>query len=146
MPRFGWLDDEQLIQDRMYSEVPKESRELLEQVKQIEGGLSLLLFLAANSNKLMSIDDIAYHLDRPMPQVGSSLSALVDIDVARWLDVAGHAFFGLTANPDRRVLVNALVAWQALWQDRMARIEQVVNGASQKRPPGDAARLARSGD
>jgi hypothetical protein len=146
MPRFEWLDDEQLIQDRMYSEVPAATRELLDQVRQIDGGLPLLRFLAANSNKLMSIDDIAYHLDRPLTQVGGSLAALVKIDVARWLDFAGHAFFGLTANVDQRSLVNALVDWQAQWQERVARIEQVLEGMPQTQMPADAASLAGSGD
>jgi hypothetical protein len=146
MPRFEWLDDEQLIQDRMYSEVPAATRELLDQVRQIDGGLPLLRFLAANSNKLMSIDDIAYHLDRPLTQVGGSLAALVKIDVARWLDFAGHAFFGLTANVDRRKRVDSLVEWQAQWHQRVARIEQVLNGPPEERQPGNAARLARSGD
>ena len=145
MLRLGWLDDEQLIQERMYSEVPKALRALLMQVRDIDGGLPLLQFLAVNSNKLMSIDDIAYHLDRPAAQVGASLSALVELQVARWLDIAGHAFFGLTADVERRRLVNALVEWQTQWQERVARIEHVLNGQPRARLPEDPAQLAQSG-
>lgn len=134
MPQLQWLDDEQLIHDRMLEELEKRMQNMLNQLRGIDGGLALLNFLYANANTLMTIEDIAYFLKQPHTVVERNLYTLVDLGLARWTNVVGLTFFGLTADPERRQLVRDLFDWQKRWQARLARIESVIEGKAQPSP------------
>jgi len=134
MPQFQWLDDEQLVQDLMLRDLGQQVRDLFDQVRALDGGFPLLRFLAANANTLMTIEDIAYFLKKQIAEVEPSLFAMVDIGLARYADVVGLAFFGLTSDPARRQRVRELCDWQDRWNTCLARIGDRFNGKARPLP------------
>jgi hypothetical protein len=133
MPQSYWLDDEQFIQDAMFEGVAKHVQELFDQVGALDVGFALLHFLDANANSFKTADDIAYHLKHPQATVEPSLRALVELGLASQVDAAGMAFFGLTADLERRQLLHELCAWQDHWYARLARVERVLRGKARHR-------------
>lgn len=122
MPKFQWLDDEQSFHDRMLEGMEQQVRDLFDQLYRLDDGLPLLRFLDANANTLMTIEDIAYFLQRPRLALEPCLYTLVDMGLARWVKVAGLTFFGLTSDRERRQLARDLVSWQDHWRAHMVRI------------------------
>ena len=131
MPQLHWLDDEQLTQAAMFEGVEMQVRELFDQVLALEIGFALLRFLDAHANSFKMVDDIAYHLKQSQETVEASLCALVGLGLVSRVDAAGMAFFGLTANPERRNLLRELCAWQDHWHARIARVEHVLGVSAQ---------------
>jgi hypothetical protein len=153
MPQFQWLDDDQRTQDWMLEGMAESVEEVFDQVRALEGGLPLLGFLAAHAHSLQTSDDIAYHLNQAPAAVAHASQSLMALGLARQVDVRDLTFFSLMADPERGRLVRELVAWQALWTTRQARIERVINGPaltrgkspivewSHKASPTDTSRL-----
>ncbi len=144
MPQFQWLDDEQLIHDQMFEELPRQVRNLVDEVNACEGGLTLLRLLDLNSKTLKTLDDIAKDLGQPQPTVEKSLYALLDAGLVRWVNLAGLVFFGITDDPERRELVRVLWDWQDRWHARLARIERVIDGKRRSRISLEGLRPDRS--
>jgi len=128
MPQFQWLDDDQRTQDWMLEGMVESVQGVFEQVRALDGGLPLLGFLAAHAHSLQTSDDIAYHLNQAPAVVAQDLQSLVALGLARQVDMLDLTFFGMMTDPERGGLVRELVAWQALWTTRQARIERVING------------------
>ncbi len=129
MPLFQWLNDEQLIQESIIKEMPERTRELFEQVAELDGGVPLLRLLDSNPNTLKSLDDLAYNLHQPESTVANTLHALVNLGLVRWVNVAGLGFFGLTTDWNGRETVRQICAWQDRWHARLARLGRMVDGA-----------------
>ncbi|MCL4487735.1 MAG: hypothetical protein M1570_06340 [Chloroflexi bacterium] len=139
MPQFQWLNDERLVQDRVFQEMPKRVRHLFDQVSACDGALPLLRMLEANPNTFKTLEDLAYSVQQPPPAIETNLYTMVNLGLVQWMNVAGLIFFGLTSSPEQRQLVHDLCAWQDRWYDRLAHIEQVINGTAWPRPePQDA--------
>lgn len=128
MAEYQWLDDESHLQKIVLNELDARARGLFAQVSTLTCGCRLLRFLEANANKLMTVDDIAYHLIEPYTTVARALYALVDLGLAREVEAAGLFLYSVTADPVQRQLVCDLCAWQDRWHARLVGIERVING------------------
>ncbi len=128
MTPLQWLDDERLVQDIVLAEAENHVRDLYNQLQVLDGGFELLFFLATKGNSLMTVEDIAYFVKRPFPEVKSSLEAMVDLGLLRRTDIVGLSFFGITADSEWQQSVRDLCAWRTAWRARMDRIQSVIDG------------------
>ncbi len=133
------FDDENTLREFVFDDAPERVRDLIERVSALDSGLALLRFLHVNANSLMTIDDLAYHLQTPQTAVASTLSALLGLGLVQWVDVAGLAFFGITSDPDARRLADDVCHWQDRWHTRLEHIERLVDGAAEARFSVDPA-------
>ncbi len=123
-----WLDDESHTQELVLDELEPRARQLFSQIRAFDCGCLLLRFLEAHAHRLMTIDDIAYHLVEPDAVVEQSLYAMIDLGLARRVGLAGLSLFGFTMDQEKQQLVRGLCAWQDGWQARLARLERMVGG------------------
>ena len=128
MPKFLWLDDETLTQDRVFEGVTKPMWDLFERVRALDCSFPLLHLLDADDATLRTIDGIAFHLKKVNAVVAHDLNALVAIGPARRVELDGVVFFGITANLAQRQLTRDLCDWQDVWNTRLALMARVVNG------------------
>ena len=128
MPKFLWLDDETLTQDRVFEGVTKPMWDLFERVRALDCSFPLLHLLDADDATLRTIDGIAFHLKKVNATVAHDLNALVAIGPARRVELDGVVFFGITANLEQRQLTRDLCDWQDVWNTRLALMARVVNG------------------
>lgn len=133
MSKFQWLDDEQLIQNRILEDAEKPVHKLFEQLRAVNGDISLLRFLATHPNTQRTIEDIAYFVKRPVTVVSRNLGILVDLGLARCTPAVGIRFFGLTEDPEQQAAVHDLCTLQDIWSARLTRIEDVINGHTHRR-------------
>ena len=133
MSKFQWLDDEQLIQERMLEEAEKPVHNLIERLRAVDGDIPLLRFLASHANTQRTIDDIAYFVKRPVSVVRRNLGTLVDLGLARCTHAVGIRFFGLTDDPEQQIVVHDLCVLQDIWSARLTRMEDAIKGQTQKR-------------
>lgn len=127
MPQFHWLDDDQRTQDWMLEGMAEPIHDVFDQVRALDGGFLLLGFLAAHAHSTQTSDDIAYFLNESPGVVAQNLQSLIALGLAQQVDVLDLTFFSIIADPEQRRRVRALVAWQALWTTRQARIGRVIN-------------------
>ncbi len=123
-----WLDDESHTQELVLDELGTRARELFAQIRAFDCGCMLLRFLEAHAHRLMTIDDIAYHLVEPDAVVEKSLYGMIDLGLTRRVNLAGLTLFGFTKDKEKEQLVRGLCAWQDRWQARLVRLERVVGG------------------
>ena len=132
MSKFQWLDDEQLIQERMLEEAETPVHNLFERLRAVDGDISLLRFLASHANTQRTIDDIAFFVKRPVNVVRRNLGTLVDLGLARCTHAVGIRFFGLTEDPEKQAAVHDLCTLQDIWSARLTRMESAITGRSQR--------------
>jgi|SRR5581483_9777685 hypothetical protein len=128
MATLEWLDDESLAQHMLLEEMQRNVKALFAQVCALDCGCALLRFLDANPRTLLALDDIAYHVHASPALVESGLQGMVDLSLARRVDILGVAFFGATTDPGRQALVRELCLWQDRWHSRLERLERLVDG------------------
>ena len=116
------------IEEMMLAELEPKLRELFTQVKGLGCGWSILRLLYQRANALMMVDDIAYHVGESRKAVERDLEALIDLGLARKVELAGAKFFGLTEDPELRQAVHDLCSWQERWRHRLAQIASAVDG------------------
>lgn len=127
MSQFQWLDDDQHTQDRMLEGMAEPIQDLFEHVRALDVGLPLLAFLAAHTRSMETSDDIAYHLSESPGVVAQDLQSLIALGLARQVNVLDLAFFSIIVDPEQGRRISELIAWQALWTTRQARIGRVIN-------------------
>ncbi len=128
MAPLEWLDDESHIQEIVFEELEPQARELFTRISGLDGGCALLRFLDDHLHALMAIDDIAYHVIEPQAVVETSLRVMIELGLARRVEVVGLTLFGITEDKEKQQLMRGLCAWQDRWQVRLARIGRVVGG------------------
>ena len=128
MGAFEWLDDESLARGFLLSELEEDERTMLTEVWDITGGCKILCFLIANANTLLTTSDIAWLLKEPHADIENAIRGVVELGLAKRLDVGGIALYGFTGDPGRQHLAHHLATWRERWRTRVARIEQLVEG------------------
>ncbi len=123
-----WIDDDKRLHDMVLSELDVHARRLFEEVQACPDGLRLLRFISLNSHTLLSIEDIAFNLGLGFAQIEKSLQKLSEMGLVRRVQVVGVVLFGSTDDPDTRETVKELVEWQERWQDRLDRLQSIVEG------------------
>ncbi len=101
-------------------------RELYLAVRKLEGGAALVRFLNSRKNSVLTIDDIAYHLQQAEPVVEHNLSSLVELGWARRIDSRELCWYGLARDPQRQRIVQALVAWEDQWLGHPNDLENLI--------------------
>ena len=117
-----WFDDESVLRNLLLTELDEHTRVLFKQLCTLNCGIQLVRFLIENKHTLATVAGIAYHLNEPPAKVESDLHALEKLGMARQVDVADLALFGVTMDSGRRQLMRDLCAWQERWQLRLVRI------------------------
>ena len=128
MPQFTWLDDMSFVQTVFLEGLSIRLRDLFDRICSLDCGWSLLLLLNENPNVLMTDDDLAFLIDDLATTVQSNLYAMIDIGLARQIDVAGITLFGMTKDPEARQIIHELCAWQNQWRTRLAQIDRLISG------------------
>jgi hypothetical protein len=101
---------------------------LFKQLCMLNCGIQLVRFLVENKHMLATVEGIAFHLNEPAAKVESDLHMLEKLGLARQVDVADLALFGVTMDSGRRRLMRDLCAWQERWHTRLTRIGRAIDG------------------
>ena|SRR5690349_20199114 len=126
--KLEWLDNQSVLRSALLTELGEHEQTLFEQICTFNCGIQLVRFLVENERTLATVEGIAYHLNEPPAEVESDLHALEKLGLARQVDVADLALFGMTMDSGRRRLMRDLCAWQEHWHTRLARIERAIDG------------------
>ncbi len=110
-----WLDDEGQMQDMILSELDEPTLKLFKKVMLCHYGLLLLRFLTINEHTLLTIEDIAFNMNLPYTTVERCLQSLLEMKLARRMDIVGVVLFGLTEDEETRKDIHNLVDWQVRW-------------------------------
>ncbi len=129
MRETDWNANELLSPRALLADLDDNARPLFAQVRKLDGGLSLLRLLHSKANTVLTVDDLAYHLNQAAPVVERTLRRLVELGWARQIDLKDCSWFGLTTDPQRRQLVAELVTWQDGWNARLEQMRHTINGA-----------------
>ena len=122
------LEQDQIIQELVFSDLDETILSLIEQLSVRKCGVSLLRYLDAHSPSLHTVEDIAFSLHEISVVVQCALTALIDLGLAYELNVASTCFFGVTTDEHHRARVRELCAWQDRWLARIQRIERLIDG------------------
>jgi hypothetical protein len=125
-----WLDDETVFQNALLAELDEQTQALFRQVRALDYGMSLVRFFIEHEHVLSTVEEIAFHLNALLAKVENSVYALEQLGLARQVDVADIALFGVTPDPGRRQMMRDLCAWQERWHSRLARVERAINGST----------------
>ncbi len=118
------------IEEMVLAELEPRTRELFGKVRHLEYGCSILRFLNQRGNVLITLEDIAYHLEAKKSPIERDLYALVKLGLVARITVVGVVFFGLVEDVQVRCAVHDLYCWQDYWHARLSEIESIVNGRS----------------
>ncbi len=129
MPVF---EGESLLQVLLLAELGEKQRSVFKQVAALDCGIPLLSFLDHHSNTFSTVDAISFRLGEANEAVESSLQGLLELGLARRLDV-GATLWGFSADPEQRELVHNLVNWQERWKVRLAEVERTIAGGASKK-------------
>ncbi len=126
------VEGESLLQVLVLAELDEKQRSVFKQIAAFDCGMPLLSFLDHNSNTFSTVDAIAFRLGESNRAVASTLQGLLELGLARCLQV-GPTLWGLSDDPERRELVRNLVNWQKRWQARLAEVERTISGTTGKK-------------
>ncbi len=122
------FDDEFQLRELIIEELDNGKRDLLLQVHRLDGGCAIMRYLDAHPNQMLTIDDLAFHLQDPAWILDPGVRRLVSLGLLRRIDAKGTIFFGLAEEPATRAQVHQLFNWQRSWHTRLARVENLVDG------------------
>jgi hypothetical protein len=125
-----WNETEPLISNFFVADLDEDMRALFFELRQLDGGYALLRLLNSRKTSLLTADDLAYYLKQPEWVVECNSRKLVELGWARQVDVLEWNWFGLTDDPQRREIVQALIDWEELWYRRMNDFQRLVDGAA----------------
>lgn len=110
------------------ADLDEEMRALVIELGKLEGGRALLRLLYSRKNSVLTAEDLAYHLAQSQPVVEQNLRKLVELGWARRVEVMDWSWYGLTADPQQREIVQALTAWEELWKKRLDEFQRMIDG------------------
>ncbi len=116
------------IEEMVLAELEPRTRELFSKVRRLEYGCSVLRFLSQRGNVLITVEDIAYHLEAKKSPIERDLMALLKLGLVCRVTVVGVVFFGLAEDAEVRRAVRDLSRWQDYWHERLSEIESIVTG------------------
>ncbi len=132
--------DSLLTVKTVLAELEPNDRALFAQARRIERGCSILRFLNQRDRVLITVEDIAYHLEASRASVARDLQALMRLGLVSSVAVVGVVFFGLTEDEEMRRAVRRLCRWQDRWHRRLSELEDIVDGRATR---GGSRRSAR---
>ncbi len=127
MPELDFQDENKL-RDLILDDLNQEERDLFMRVHRLNAGCEIMGFVDEHPNEMLTIDDLAFHLQEPRGAIDPSVRDLFRLGLLRRMDVSGITFFGLAEDPGTREQVHELFNWQRGWHRRLARIENLVDG------------------
>ncbi len=130
MINLDWSSDESLVHDLLFADLNESEQALFERVHDVNDGCALLCLLDRSPTQQLTVEDIASQAQAPEATVEQSLQALADLQLVRRAEIEGIHFYGLSDDPTRRALIDALFAWQDRWHARLDRLAALVDGRS----------------
>ncbi len=127
MPELDFQEEARL-RDMVLDDLNEEERDLFMRVHRLDAGCEIMGYVDQHQNEMLTVDDLAFHLQEPRGAIDPSVRNLVGWGLLRRMDVRGTTFFGLAEDPGTREQVHALFNWQRGWHRRLARIENLVDG------------------
>ncbi len=124
-----WDETEHLTSSVLVADLDEDMRALFFELRQLDGGYALLRLLNSRKNSILTTDDLAYYLKQPEQLVERNALKLVELGWARQVDVLDWSWFGLTEDPQRREIVQALIDWEGLWYRRLDEFQRLLDGA-----------------
>ncbi len=128
MNQIRWDGTEPLATTVLVADLEESVQTLFFELRQLDGGYALLRLLNLRRNSVLTADDLAYYLRQPERAVEANLRRLVELGWARRVDVVNWSWFGLTDDPQRREIVQSLIAWEELWQTRLNQFQRLIDG------------------
>lgn len=78
-----------------------------------------LNFLHSHPRTFLTLDDVAYHLARPIEEIERDLQKLTQLQLVQTQRVTLVTFYALTREPAKQQLAHELCAWQQSWETRL---------------------------
>lgn len=116
------------LRKMMFVDLGEEERRLFTLVHQVEGGCRVLGFLYRNAHSQRTAEDIAFHVQEPLPTVEDALQRLAEMGLVTRNTIAGLDFYTFPDEPCRGEPVRSLFTWQERWRTSLSRLKQVVSG------------------
>ena len=113
------LDECLFSEEAVLSDLSEKAKMLFAELCQFECSCLVLHFLHSYSTTLLTADDVAYHLSKPIEIVERDLNTLAQFHLVQTTRVAGVTFYHLTTEPSQLKLVHELCAWQDRWETRV---------------------------
>lgn len=122
------LGDEVLNRKMLLADLSENAKRLFDELSQFESCLLILHFLNSNAATMLTADDIAYHVSKPIKDIQHDLDVLTQVYLVETTYVTGVTFYHFTKNPVQRRLAQELCAWQDRWETRIRNIAQYIWG------------------
>ncbi len=126
MPELDFREEARL-RDMVLDDLNEEERDLFMRVHRLNAGCEIMGYLDQHPNEMLTMNDLAFHVQEPHGAIEPSVRNLVRLGLLRQMDVPGMTFFGLAEDAATRKQVHALFNWQRGWHRRLARIENLVD-------------------
>ncbi len=120
--------EEARLRDMVLDDLNQEERDLFMRVHRLSAGCEIMGYADQHPNEMLTMDDLAFHLQEPRDAVDPSVRNLVRLGLLRRMEVTGTTFFGLPEDDGTREQVHLLFNWQRGWHRRLSRIENLVDG------------------
>lgn len=122
------LGDEVLNRKMLFADLSENAKQLFVELSQFPNCLLILHFLHSNAATLLTADDIAYFVGKPIEEIESDLSTLTQLGLVETTSVTGVTFYRFTTNPMQRKLAQELCNWQDRWAARIHTMTQFIWG------------------
>jgi DNA-binding IclR family transcriptional regulator len=110
------------------AELSDSAKTLFAELGRIPCCLMILHFLRSNASTLLTADDVAYHLAKPLALVEKGLATLAHLDLVQSTTVTGITFYRFATHPAHQSLAHELCAWQDRWETRLKQIAHLIWG------------------
>jgi hypothetical protein len=104
------LDDQTLDQEMILADLSENAKTLFAELCQFQCCLLILHFLRLNPTTLLTADDIAYRLTKPIGAIEKDLATLAQLGLVQTTTVAGITFYRFAANSSQQKLAQELCA------------------------------------
>lgn len=119
MAERGLLREALLDRETVIGDLSDSAKKLFAELCQFKCCLLILHFLRSNAATLLTADDIAYHLEKPVATIEQDLAKLVQLNLAQTTQVTGIMFYRFTIIPAQQKLAQEVCSWQDRWETRI---------------------------
>ena len=128
MIEFESLGDAMPDSEVVLADLSENAKRLFGELSRFQCSLLILHFLHSNAATLLTADDVAYHVGKPIAVIEIDLAALAQRGLVQATTVAGVTFYRYTTNPSQQELAQELCTWQDRWENRIHAIVRLIWG------------------
>ncbi len=122
------LGNDVLDREMVLADLSDNAKRLFVELSRFQCCLLILHFLHSNAATLLTADDVAYRVDKPIATIDKDLSILAQRGMVQTTTVAGITFYRFTTNPAQQKLAQELCTWQDRWETRIRDIVHLIWG------------------